>query len=185
MMRKMVSQINRLTILVQDLLDVTRLEGNQMQFRRNVFEFGAMLRNTVEEVQRTLTTHTIVCKSIPEAYIFADADRTAQVLVNLLVNAAKYSPLSPVIEVSAGIDGDYVACSVTDFGIGIPAESQQFIFDRFYRVNDLARNTYPGLGLGLYISSEIVRRQEGDIWFQSALNEGSVFSFRLPLYHQT
>ncbi len=185
MLQKMEGQINRLTLLVQDLLDVTRLEGNLMRFHREVFEFSKMVADTIEEVQRTLPQHNIVCGPLPKAYVFADMERTSQVLVNLLTNAAKYSPRADRIVVSALIAGSYITCSVKDFGIGIPAESQRYIFDRFYRVNNHSRNTYPGLGLGLYISSEIVKKQQGDIWFDSLVNEGSVFSFRLPLYHQS
>ncbi len=185
MLQKMENQINRLNVLVQDLLDVTRLEGNRMEFRREVFNFRSMVLNTVEEVQRTLTSHIIVCGNIPEVDIYADLERTAQVLVNFFTNAAKYSPKARQIIVSAFVENDSVTCSVEDYGIGIPVESHQYIFDRFYRVTDHSRNTYPGLGLGLYISSEIIRRQDGDIWFKSSVNQGSTFSFRLPLYHQS
>ena len=185
MMQKMEGQINRLTVLVQDLLDVTRLEGNQMKFRREVFDVSTMIANTIEEVQRTLPQHTIVCEPVPKAYVFADMERTSQVLVNFLTNATKYSPKADRIIVSASITGASITCAVQDFGIGIPAESHKYIFDRFYRVSDNSRNTYPGLGLGLYISSEIIKKQKGSIWFTSTVNEGSVFSFRLPLYHQS
>ncbi len=185
MLEKMESQINRLTILVQDLLDVTRLEGKLMQFRHEVFDFRMMVMNTIEEVQRTLPSHTIVYNSMPEAYVFADVERTSQVLVNFLTNAAKYSPKADQVIVWVSIADSHVTCSVEDFGIGIPAESQKFIFDRFYRVTDNSRNTYPGLGLGLYISAEIIKKQQGEIWFKSSVNSGSVFSFRLPLYRQS
>ena len=185
MLQKMDKQINRLTLLVQDLLDVTRLEGNLMQFRREVFDFSLMIANTIEEVQRTLPAHTIMCGPVPRAYVFADIERTSQVVVNFLTNAAKYSPRANQVIVSVSLAGSYIICSVKDFGIGIPAESHKYIFDRFYRVNDNTRNTYPGLGLGLYIASEIVKKQQGNIWFTSSVNEGSEFSFRLPLYHQS
>ncbi len=185
MLQKMESQINRLTTLVLDLLDVTRVEGGLMAFRREVFDFSAMITHTTEEVQRVLSSQTIVCKPLPQVYVFADMERTSQVLVNFLTNAAKYSPNASTVVVSAFITGSYINCSVEDFGIGIPAESYKYIFDRFYRVRDSSRNTYPGLGLGLYISSEIVKKQGGDISFTSTVNKGSVFSFRLPLYTQS
>ena len=184
MLQKMENQINRLTLLVQDLLDVTRVEGKRLEFRPQVFDFGEMVMNTIKEVQRTLPSHFIECNNIPGASVFADVERTAQVLINLLTNAAKYSPNANRVLVQLSVMGSDVICSVKDFGIGIPAESQKHIFDRFYRVAD-KESTYPGLGLGLYISSEIVKRQQGDIWFKSLVNEGSVFSFRLPLYHQS
>ena len=185
MLGKMDGQINRLTLLVKDLLDVTRLEGNILEFRNEIFDFRSMLLNTVEEVQRTIPSHAIVCADIPQASVFADVERTSQVLINFLTNAAKYSPNANKIIVSVSVTSTHITCSVKDFGLGIPVESQKHIFDRFFRVTNNMRNTYPGLGLGLYISSEIIKRQHGDIWFTSTLNEGSTFSFRLPLYHQS
>lgn len=107
-------------------------------------------------------------------------DRIGQVLTNLLTNAIKYSPRADSVVVKTVCRDNTVITSVQDFGIGIPAEKQPHVFERFFRVEGGAHATYSGLGLGLYITAEFVKRHGGSIWNESEEGKGSTFSFSLP-----
>lgn len=114
--------------------------------------------------------------------VFGDRDRIGQVIVNMLTNAIKYSPHSVTILVRTIADKENVTLCVQDFGVGIPKERQQQVFERFYRVS--GNETIPGIGLGLYISAEIIRRLGGRIWVESEQGRGSTFCFSLPVQEQ-
>lgn len=176
---KMIDQINRLTRLITELLDVTRIQAGKLQFNTTKFDFDNLIAETVEEVQRTSSTHKIVITKNTSIKIKADRERLGQVLVNLLSNAIKYSPKAHQVNVSSIKYKDILKVSVQDFGIGIPKERQRQIFKRFYRVDSEA--DFAGLGLGLYIASQIVRRHGGKIWVKSKDKKGSTFIFTLPL----
>jgi signal transduction histidine kinase len=103
------------------------------------------------------------------------------VLANLLKNAIKYSPEADKVIISISEKDNKVICCVTDFGIGIGKENQKYIFDHFYREPESHTNTFPGLGLGVYISSEIKKRQGSKLWVESEKGKGSVPSFSLPV----
>jgi two-component system CheB/CheR fusion protein len=111
---------------------------------------------------------------------YGNEERIEQVLMNLINNAAKYSGDKKEIIVRAEKNTDSAMVSVIDFGIGMVNSDQELIFERFYRANG-HESTMPGLGMGLYISSEIIKEHNGEIHVKSKLNEGSVFSFSLPL----
>jgi signal transduction histidine kinase len=105
-----------------------------------------------------------------------------QVVTNLLGNAIKYSPEADKIVVSTALRHDEMTCSIQDFGIGIPTDMKDKVFDRFFRAYGEKFGTFPGLGLGLHISSEIIKRMAGEIWVESEEGSGSTFHFSLPLY---
>ncbi len=111
--------------------------------------------------------------------VWADRDRTEQVLVNLFSNAIKYSPRSDTVLVRVTEESDVVKIDVEDRGIGIPKNKIRQIFDRFYRV-DSKEGEFTGLGLGLYISAEIISRENGQMWVESEEKIGSTFYFTLP-----
>ncbi len=102
-------------------------------------------------------------------------------LINLLNNAIKYSPQADRVLVRVAKDQNKALVSVQDFGIGVAKEHQHKIFERFYQVTDPGEKTYPGLGIGLYISCEIVKRYNGQVWVESKKDEGATFYFTLPL----
>jgi signal transduction histidine kinase len=106
------------------------------------------------------------------------------VLINLLNNAIKYSPQADTVLVRAAKDHHHVIVSVQDFGIGIAKEHQHKIFERFYQGIDPEEKTYPGLGIGLYISYEIVKRHGGQLWVESKKGKGAMFHFTLPLFQE-
>lgn len=182
MISKMLNQIDRLTKLIVDLLDVTKISGGQIQFQEERFDFNQLIEEVIDQMQLTTHKHVIIKQLQQTSMIRADRDRTGQVLINLISNALKYSPEADKIIVSAKMqDADHVKVCVEDFGIGMTEQMQQSVFQRFFRVSESTSKTYPGLGLGLYIASEIVNRQGGKIWVKSKENEGSVFYFVLPI----
>jgi len=123
--------------------------------------------------------HQLLIEGETNIEIHADKNRLEQVLVNLLSNAIKYSPGAEKVIIKVTNSDDGVKIAVTDFGIGIPKIKQQYLFDRFYRVDDSSQR-YAGLGLGLYISSEIVRQHHGHINIESEEGKGSTFWFVIP-----
>ncbi|HZR44337.1 MAG TPA: ATP-binding protein, partial [Ktedonobacteraceae bacterium] len=181
MLSKMEAQVNKLTLLIEDLLEVTRIESGKLQLRRSSFDFQSLIREMVEDIQRTSTTHTIEMDLSSPIMLTVDRERIGQVLTNLLTNAVKYSPLADRVVVKTREQQGMVITSVQDFGIGIPKEQQSHIFERFYRVEGEQRRTYPGLGLGLYIAAEFVKRHQGIIWLESSEGKGTTFSFSLPI----
>jgi len=181
LLSKMDAQLDKLITLISDLLDVTKIEAGKMSFNLENFNFNALVGELIEELQRTTTRHTIEIKGKAPKKVYGDRDRTGQVLTNLISNAIKYSPYSDKINVMISQDSKGVTLCVQDYGVGVPKKKQERVFERFYRVSGPKEDTYPGLGLGLYISSEIVKRQGGRIWVESTKGKGSTFCFSLPI----
>jgi two-component system phosphate regulon sensor histidine kinase PhoR len=181
---KMDQQINKLTNLINDLLDVTKVNSGQLRLDEEKFEFNELVKETVEEMQRTTTTHKIETNFTDTVYTFADKNRIGQVLINLLSNAIKYSPNADKVIVTCCCEDGKLKLCVQDFGIGIPEAQQPKLFTRFFRVSDDKTNTYPGLGLGLYITNEIIKRHNGTIDFKSEEGKGSIFCFSLPISNE-
>lgn len=181
MISKMDVQINRLTLLIEDLLDVTKITSGRLQFHQTWFNFNHMMQETVEELQRTTTKHTLIEDFKAEVQVHADRDRISQVLINLITNAIKYSPGTDEIIISSKVVDGRIEVCVQDFGIGIAEDKLDKVFEQFYRVSGDKEHTFPGLGLGLYISSEIIKREGGKIWVNSIEGKGSTFCFSLPL----
>jgi PAS domain S-box-containing protein len=180
MLQKMESQVDRLTSLIVDLLDFTRIEGGKLKFREDNYDLNDLVSEVVEEMQRTTKKHRIEKQLDKSVQVHGDRERTGQVLTNLLNNAIKYSPGAKAIIVSTHLNKGDVTVRVQDFGIGIGEKLVDKVFDRFFRVTEPVMNTFPGLGLGLYIASEIVKRQGGKIWVESKTSKGSSFYFSLP-----
>ena len=181
LLSKMDGQLNKLRDLIADLLDMTRLETGKLHFNEELFDFSDLVSEVVEEMQRTTERHSIVCLTPKPVTLLGDRDRIGQVLTNFLSNAIKYSPEADKILVTTTSTPQAVTACVQDFGIGITRDMQEHIFERFHQVDGKAFGTYPGIGLGLYISSEIVKRQQGRIWVQSEPGQGATFCFELSL----
>jgi PAS domain S-box-containing protein len=176
---KSAEHIYKLERLISDLLDVTKLNAGKLIYTMDTFSFDQMLAHTIQDLQYN-TSHEIVIGSSAEIYYTGDHFRLEQVIDNLLTNAIKYSPDSKKIIVNSKIEQNSIIVSVQDFGIGIAPENVDRLFDRYYRVDNTAMR-FEGLGLGLYISSEILKRHQGSFWIESELGVGSIFYFRLPL----
>ena len=182
---KMNGQINKLIALIADLLDVSKMQAGKLQLRLNDFDFHELVNEVVDEVQQTTRLHTMHIELTKSKMVYGDRDRIGQVITNLLTNAVKYSPDANSINVKAHVDKDTITLYVQDFGLGIPQEKQAKVFERFYRVEEGMETIYPGLGLGLYISSEIIRRHGGTISVESMEGKGSTFFFTLPIQKRT
>jgi PAS domain S-box-containing protein len=181
---KMDRQIDKLTGLINDLLNVARIEGGRLEYLDESFDLNTVVREAVDAVQSTTAKQTITIEGALDTPIWGDGERIGQVVTNLLTNAVKYSPQADRVIVRLAREGEMAIISVQDFGIGIDDEQQQQIFDQFYRVSDPSEKTYPGLGLGLYIASEIVKRHSGAVVVQSAKGQGATFTVTLPLMQQ-
>jgi len=182
-MIKSAEHIARLEKLISDLLDVTKINAGKMNYTMHPFSFKELLESTVESVQHTTSTHRIILENAVDINYEGDHFRLEQVLNNFLSNAVKYSPDADKVLVNSYIEKDNLIVSVKDFGIGIEPESLDKLFDRYYRVDNTAMR-FEGLGLGLFISSEILKRHKGSFWIESVPKEGSTFYFRLPLNNQ-
>lgn len=178
---KMDAQLDKLTDLIGDLLDVTKIEAGRIQFHESHFDFNDLVEETVEELQRTTEKHHIEQDLQPSRTVYGDHERLGQVLINFLTNAIKYSPHADRIIVGTAVDEDNVTLSVQDFGVGLSKEEQAKVFERFYRVGGSDLATFPGLGLGLYIASDIIKRHKGQVWVESIKAKGSTFYFSLPM----
>jgi len=180
---KMQRAIVRMELLVDDLIDVSRIEAGKLAFQMESTELGELCRRAVEE-QRAVVDRPIILK-LPEwpLPIYADADRICQVLANLLSNALKFSPESAPVTLAVKLQGDEAVVRVQDQGSGIPPERLPRLFERFYQApeTDVQTGSKIGLGLGLYISLEIMKRHKGRIWVESTPEKGSTFSIALPL----
>ena len=178
---KMETQINKVNRLIADLLDISKMQVGKLSYAKDDVSIDAVVRESVEMVQQTSSTHTISIDGGTDKYLVGDKDRLEQVFTNLLNNAIKYSPHATKVDVSIETVQNKVFVKVRDYGIGIPREHHSKIFDRFYRVSDGASPLFPGLGMGLYISCEIVMRHDGDITVESEEGKGTTFIVTLPL----
>ena len=138
-----------------------------------------LLKECVEEIQNGLTKHKITIEGYRNVEVHADRNRLEQVVVNLISNAIKYSPDADKVIISIEKVDDGIKVAIKDFGIGIPKDKLPLIFDRFYRVDEDSQR-YAGLGLGLYISAEIIRQHGGHIDIDSVIGQGSTFWFIIP-----
>ena len=182
---KMDAQLNKLTLLIEDLLNVSRIEHGKLEFCEDWFDLNEVVNETVEQIQTTTSKHRIRVEGRISQPVWGDKDRIGQVLTNLLTNAVKFSPQAEEIIVQLSTISDAVIVSVQDFGIGIEKGHLNHIFDRFHRVSDPEEKTYPGLGIGLYIAREIIQRHGGMLTVESKKGEGSLFSFTLPHAFET
>ncbi|MDB5009285.1 MAG: hypothetical protein JWQ06_74 [Mucilaginibacter sp.] len=181
MVLRMDSQVNRLTNLIGDLLDVTKINSGRLLFNKTWFDFKQVIKETVEDLQHTTQKHKLIQDLAETGQIFSDKDRIGQVVTNLVTNAIKYSPYTDKIIINTKLENNEVVVCVQDFGIGIPEDKADRVFEQFYRVSGDKQHTFPGLGLGLYISSEIIKREGGKMWVNSIEGKGSTFCFSLPL----
>ena len=175
------TQLNKLTKIINELLDVSRMKQGKLNYQEELFDLDTLIEETVENLQAATSTHQLLIQGRTSTQVYADRDRIGQVLMNLLTNAIKYSPDADRVIVCGSKDqGNAIVC-VQDFGIGIAAIHHQQIFERFYQASDPEEKTYPGLGMGLYICAEIIKRHRGHIKVESRKGHGSTFSFTLPL----
>jgi PAS domain S-box-containing protein len=172
--------INRLDSLIADLLDVSRIQAGKLQFNMVEFNLTNLISDSIEAIQPTSTKHTILCNECPDITVYGDLHRLEQVFMNLLSNAIKYSPDSEKVEIEIKKIEDTIQVSVKDYGLGIPKKNLSQLFERFYRVEKTSKQ-FSGLGIGLYISMEIISRHGGTIKVESEEGKGSSFLVTIPI----
>ena len=174
-------QVNKLTQLIAELLDVSKIKSGGLDFNKENFEITRLINEVVTEISHINPEYEILYENAQKINIYADRNRVGQVLINFLNNAVKYSPKSKLVKVHCELSGNKVRISIEDSGIGIDKKDQENIFKRFYRVEGRSEKTFPGFGIGLFISAEIVKRHDGIIQLESEIGKGSVFSFEIPV----
>ncbi|HEX7735753.1 MAG TPA: PAS domain S-box protein [Ktedonobacteraceae bacterium] len=182
---KMETQINKVTRLVEELLDISKIQAGRLEYLQEIVDLDALLREITETMQQTNPSHTIMVRGATQTCLMGDQDRLGQVFTNLLSNAIKYSPGAEAVEMDLSASEEMVMIRVSDHGSGIPREQRDRIFERFYRVADPKQRAIPGLGMGLYIVAEIVKRHGGSITVDSAVGKGSTFTVILPRTRDT
>ncbi len=175
------NQVNKMTALIHGFLDLSRIEPGKLKLIRTTFDINALIGEVLTESRVLSNSHSIRFESTGELNINADRAKIAQVIINLVNNAIKYSPRGSYVILKCEINDDNVVVSVTDEGIGIKLKDQEKIFQRFYRAEEDEYRHVSGFGIGLYLSSEIIQRHKGKIWVESADGEGSTFYFSLPI----
>ena len=173
------NNLSKLVHLLDDLLNVTKIQQGQLALNKTRFNLTELIKDCCEHIHID-GGHEFIINTTDAVMVDADYRRIDQVMVNLLNNAVKYSPQAKKVEISILQDDDRATVTVRDFGIGINPEKLPHLFDRYYRVDALGHQ-FSGLGLGLYISSEIIHRHGGKIGADSTLGNGSNFWFTLPL----
>ena len=171
--------MERVTTLIENLLNTNKLNEGQLHLNKTSFIISQMIADCCQHV-RIAGVYSIITEGDKELMVYADADRIDQVVVNFVNNAIKYAPVSKEIHVKIEKVNDMARVSIRDNGPGIPPEKLPYLFDRYYRV-DSSGMQYSGLGLGLYINAEIIKRHDGKIGVDSEMGNGSTFWFTLPL----
>ncbi len=175
---KLDGQLTKLTALVRDLLDVTKIQRGTLRIEKQEFYVKELVEEVISDLQ-PITSHKLILDWHTKSSVFADKEKIQQVLTNLITNATKYSPDKSKVYVGSHKNNTHIAVYVKDFGLGIPKSQQEKIFERFYQVK--GNSPYPGLGLGLYISSQIIKEHQGKMWVESKEKKGSTFYFSLPI----
>ena len=183
MLPKLIDQsirsMQKISTLVDDLLNVSRTKESQLTLNKITFKMGELLQNCCNHV-RVAGKYTLTIEGDKELEVYADEHAIDQVMINFVNNAVKYAPDSLEIFMDIEKTGDMVKVAITDKGPGIPPEKVPHLFDRYYQAQPGGFNN-SGLGLGLYISAEIIRKHGGQIGVNSELGEGSTFWFTLPV----
>jgi len=174
-------QLDRLTALMNYLLDVAKIEQGNLKLAKTSFDVDSFLKETITIIKNISTERTILLTRNADKEIYADIERLSQVLTNLISNAIKYSPEKSKIIVNSSRDKDSIIISVQDFGFGISRIDQKLIFGRFYRAHIAVDHNIGGIGLGLYIAMQIIKAHNGKMWVKSVEGKGSTFFFSIPI----
>lgn len=179
-LHKVQDQVEKLNVLIADLLDISKIESGKMKLNRQEFSFDDLVDHIIEVMQQSNPDVKILKKDYADVKIFGDEMRIEQVIINFITNALKYAPNGKEIHISSEVKGDELYFSVRDFGIGMSREHQEKIFEKFYRIEETSER-FQGLGIGLYICQEIIDRHQGKIGTHSIPGKGSEFYFQIPL----
>lgn len=179
---RIAAQVERLIRLISEILDLSRIEQNELDLKKEVFLLNDLINEVTEDISFTYRDIHLFVEHSEDYHVTGDRDRIGQVLTNFITNAMKYSENEKRIEIKVYENEDGMAAvAVKDFGIGISEKDKKLIFNRFFRVPGKNEDTYSGFGIGLYLSRQIVERHNGEIIVNSELGQGSEFIFTLPL----
>jgi two-component system sensor histidine kinase VicK len=178
-MEKANIQVKKMGAMINGFLNVSRLESGKILIDKTAFNLDDLIREIISDTELTAAGHRFNFNSCDLVMINADREKIGSVISNLLSNAVKYYPKGGTIIVTCAQRKGNAVVSVKDEGLGIKAEDQARLFERYYRVSGNAHIS--GFGIGLYLSAEIIQRHEGRIWVDSEITQGSTFSFSLPL----
>ncbi|WP_299284494.1 PAS domain S-box protein [uncultured Mucilaginibacter sp.] len=178
---KSVTQVKKMTTIINGFLNVSRLESGKIYIDKQRFDMANLVKETEAETATMISSHQIIFAPVEPTFVVADRDKIGQVINNFISNAVKYSAPGSTINIACiSFDGQ-TQVSVKDEGIGIDETDIQQLFNRYYRVEGTHTQTISGFGIGLYLCSEIVHRHSGKIWVESEVGKGSAFYFSLPL----
>lgn len=180
MLTRSKAQVDRLINLIRELLDVTKIKAGKLDLNFEQVCLNNILDDVIHDHSSTITTHTIIKTGESNTKVKCDKVRIEQVISNLLTNAAKYSSNSDKIIVTIQEDKKNVQIDIQDLGMGIAKENLPKVFDRFFRAHGTDGGMLSSLGLGLYISADIIKRHHGKIWADSKIGKGTTFHFSLP-----
>jgi len=176
------SQVERLIRLLTEMLDMSKIEQNELELKNERFNLNDHVEEVIEDITYSHKDIQIELNHEFNCEVVADRNRIGQVIINLVTNAVKYSPNTKHIQIRIyEYKAKFVGITIKDFGIGIAPKEQNKIFKRFYRVSGNKDDTYDGFGIGLYLSKEIIKRHHGKIYVNSEIGKGSEFTFVLPL----
>lgn len=172
--------VGRLLSFINDLLDVTKIQNGKLNYKKEIFNLNDLVLETIDNSKYISKTHKILKLSTVNCSVKGDRARVLQVLINLISNAIKYSPEKEEVIVNMKEADGFVEVSIQDFGVGMTKKDLKKIFNRYYRAQEHAIK-FQGMGIGLFISNEIVKRHKGKMWATSVNGEGSTFYFNLPI----
>lgn len=173
-------QSSKLMSLVQQLLDISKIENGNLQYHLQQIMLNEFVTRQITVMEHILPHHTFTSNLCNDVKVSIDELRMEQVFNNLLGNAGKYSDRNSQISVSTTIDDGVVVVSISDQGRGMSPETMTSVFEKFYRAKDVLKS-HTGLGMGLYITSKIVTDHHGKIWVESVPGAGSTFHFTIPI----
>ncbi len=180
-----VQQSDRIDSLVRDFMEISRMRRGDAVAPRERIDLAALVGRVVERTTPPTAKHRVFVSRSDRALVEGERDRLEEVVMNLLENATRYSPHGGEVEVRIARKKGRAVVSVRDQGVGIPEARRSNVFERFYRAHIGTPLDYGGLGLGLYMSRQIVRQYGGDMWFDSSEGAGSTFYFSLPLIEES
>lgn len=180
-MQKAQVQVKKMSKMINGFLNVSRLESGKISIEKEEFGLDGLIDEIIQETALTVKDHTIHFDNCNNVIVNADKEKIGSVISNLLSNGIKYSPGSKLLDVRCHVKNNNAIVSVQDYGMGVKRHDREKLFDRYYRVESNTNQHISGFGIGLYLSAEIIRRHDGEIWVDSEYGQGSTFYFSLPL----
>jgi PAS domain S-box-containing protein len=181
MLLRMDDQIEKLNTLITDLLNLSRIQAGKIEFHKSTFDLNKLIREAVNDIQHSTEKHKITIEGKVNKKVYGDKNKIYQVVVNLINNAIKYSPESDKVFINLRQNKNTVNIDITDLGIGMDKSIKNKIFSPYFQATESNGNSYKGLGIGLYISKEIIAHHNGKIDVKSEVGKGSTFSIILPI----